>query len=299
MVQVFSEVRRVLTDDGTAWVNLGDSYSGAGRGDKSKDSFIGGSARASAVTKKSGETRIAQGLKPKDLCGIPWRVALALQADGWYLRQDIIWSKPNPMPESVTDRCTKSHEYIFLLSKSPRYYFDQQAIREPASYNTNERQARAKLTDKSQPDALRNGIRTPKAQKVPTGWDTSQGSHNELLGRYPRVKNNSSFDTAMQVMPDTRNKRSVWSVSPHAFPEAHFATFPPKLIEPCILAGSAVGDMVLDPFMGAGTTALVAKNLGRQAVGCELNVEYIEISARRLAQGVFDLEVPHEESNNR
>jgi DNA modification methylase len=189
-------------------------------------------------------------LKPKDIIGIPWRVAFALQADGWYLRQDIIWHKPNPMPESVTDRCTKAHEYIFLLSKSARYYYDYEAVKEPSTcYGTDVR------------SDLGNIRYEGKRTKDTTGKNGQQ-----------------SFVT----INDTRNKRSVWTVSTKPFSEAHFATFPEELISPCVLAGCPEGGLVYDPFMGAGTTAYVAKKLGRHFLGSELNTQYIEIANRRI-----------------
>jgi DNA modification methylase len=213
MLEVFREVRRVLRDDGTVWLNLGDSYASdtkgsGGRSDKQNSNM------GSWYSFKANH-----GLKPKDLCGIPWRVAFALQADGWYLRSDIIWTKPNPMPESVTDRPTRSHEYIFLLAKNQRYYYDAEAISEPFA-------------------------------------DAREG----------------------------RNRRDVWTVNSEPTPEAHFATFPQRLIEPCILAGSREGDLVLDPFLGSGTTGEVCERLGRRWVGLELNCAYLPIARRRTAQ---------------
>ena len=261
MVAVFREVRRVLRDDGTLWLNLGDSYSGSGKGawnvpDERKvnvketyrpnvnPSKIGNTAREAAKTKYAGEDR-NYGLKPKDLIGIPWRVAFALQADGWYLRQDIIWSKPNPMPESVTDRCTKAHEYIFLMSKSARYFYDAAAIAETANY----------------PEGSGN---------IRPGKEVGQAfmeTHENLYKIGPR---------------ETRNKRSVWTVTTQPYSEAHFATFPPDLIEPCILAGCPKSGIVLDPFGGAGTTGLVADRLGRNAFLIELNPEYAAMAESRI-----------------
>jgi DNA modification methylase len=223
MVDVFRLVRELLADDGTLWLNLGDSYvaNGSGQVPQTKQHIGSGFAGPN----RNGST----GLKPKDLVGIPWRVAFALQADGWYLRQDLIWSKPNPMPESVRDRCTKSHEYIFLLSKNERYFYDADAIAEPVS-----------------PSML---------AQIEQGYDGY-----------------------------TRNKRSVWTVTTKPFSGAHFATFPPGLIEPCILAGSRPGDTVLDPFFGSGTVGEVAENLGRKWIGCELHPDYIPLAEKRTAQ---------------
>ena len=211
LVDVFREVKRVLRDDGTLWLNLGDSYSGE-----------------------------------KNLIGIPWKVAFALQADGWYLRQDIIWNKPNPMPESVTDRCTKAHEYIFLLSKSQKYFYEHEVIREPIKWdNAGEMSAPKCGPDRIHGTAIQN-----------------QKTYQEIKGA---------------------NKRSVWTVTTKPYKEAHFATYPPALITPCVLAGSRPGDIVLDPFTGAGTTAMVAKENSRKFIGCELNQEYLEIAKNRIA----------------
>jgi DNA modification methylase len=320
MVEVFREVRRVLRDDGTLWLNLGDSYAGSWGaqakrdtpGEISRNSVRNHPKRARA----SGKIRQAD-LKPKDMIGIPWMVAFALRADGWFLRQDIIWSKPNPMPESVRDRCTKAHEYVFLLSKGPRYYFDAAAISEPASPNTH---ARVAQDVANQAGSLRahGGDLGPRGREGrsmkavvkqrPSGWAEGQGSHGSIhpegrsKGRRvvissPKTtanavgsRNNEDFSGAIsgQVV-DRRNKRSVWTVPTEGFKEAHFATYPPSLIEPCILAGAPKGGVVLDPFGGAGTTGLVADRLQRNAVLIELNPEYAEIARRRLHQdaGMF------------
>lgn len=248
MVEVFGEVRRVLKDDGTLWLNLGDSYTGSANS--------GAAGKQDSIYRGVGlPVKRSDDLKPKDLVGIPWRVALALQADGWYLRQDIIWNKPNPMPESVTDRCTKAHEYIFLMAKSQRYYYDAEAIKEPSA------------------EPWRAGI-----------VEKCFGPSNPV----GTMRN----DTGRQVLrTQDRNRRSVWTVSPAQFSEAHFATFPPKLIEPCILAGAPEGGTVLDPFNGSGTTGLVCIKHQRRYVGIELNPEYVAMSERRLsaaaAQGVL------------
>jgi len=248
LVEVFREVKRVLRDDGTVWLNLGDSYSSGGRTTTTNQSLRG--------DKDYGVTRPkpSKGIKPKDLIGIPWRVAFALQQDGWYLRQDIIWHKPNPMPESVRDRCTKAHEYIFLLSKNPKYYFDNEAIKEDAKF----------------PD----GSNTPKSIKAVDGV---YSKNLQKIGANPK-----------------RNKRSVWTVTTKPFKGAHFATFPMDLIEPCVLAGCPENGTVLDPFGGSGTTGIVASNHNRKAVLIELNTEYIEIARQRIQNqgGLFtDLEI--------
>ncbi len=278
LVIILRELKRVLKKDGVLWLNLGDSYNGSqkGRGDTQRmysQRFVS-SGKVMDVRRKGKPTNV-KSLKPKNLIGIPWRVALALQTDGWYLRQDIIWSKPNPMPEAVKDRCTKSHEYIFLLTKSAKYYYDADAIQEPVSPNTHKRISREnKKTNKTKP-------RTPKAQKVPSGWNTGEGSHDTIIGRYPKIKNNKSFDAALKIMPENRNKRSVWTVATKSYAEAHFAVFPPELIIPCIKAGSREKDIVLDPFGGSGTTADVSKKLGRKCISIELKQEYCELHKKR------------------
>lgn len=247
LVEVFREVRRVLRDDGTLWLNLGDSYANDGK--------WGGSSGGKHTSALHGATKIGRGktttgLKPKNLIGIPWRTAFALQDDGWYLRQEIIWNKPNPMPESVQDRCTKAHESIFLLAKSENYYFDADAIKEPVAAATVSR----------------------LAQDV----DSQMGSD-----RVPGKTNG-----AMKAVgtADERNKRSVWTVATTPYKGAHFATFPTELIEPCVLAGAPAGGLVLDPFFGSGTTGQVAQNLGRTFIGCELNPAYEVLQAERLRQ---------------
>jgi len=247
MVEVFREVKRVLRDDGTLWLNLGDSYNGASTNRSGQNGYNDGRANRSARFSNGG----VEGLKPKDLIGIPWMVAFALRADGWYLRQDIIWHKPNPMPESVTDRCTKAHEYIFLFSKSQKYHFDNEAIKEDSIY-----------------------------AGVTVGY--SEDAKNVKSKDDPKFATRIARDT---LVGEKRNKRSVWTVTTKPYSGAHFATFPPDLIEPCILAGAPEGGIVLDPFMGSGTTAHTALRAGRQYVGCELNGEYIKLANKRLSQG--------------
>lgn len=247
MVEVFRCVWDVLADDGTLWLNIGDSYYNyrPGKGQRLSEQSIA-SQKVSVVDNCPKRGNKLDGLKEKDLIGIPWMLAFALRADGWYLRQDIIWHKPNPMPESVRDRCTKAHEYIFLLSKSERYYFDSDAMKEPAI----------------------------NAGKVGGAFKGRQGSaeyHAQSGGVGSEAKNY-----------EMRNKRSVWSIPVRPYNGAHFATFPPDLIDPCILAGSRPNDIVFDPFMGSGTTAAVAISHGRQYLGCELNPAYKELQDERI-----------------
>lgn len=255
LVAVFREVRRVLRDDGTLWVNLGDSYASGGRGGGGRYMAERGDGAWQGKGDATGWRSAPAGWKHKDLLGLPWRLAIALQDEGWYLRQDIIWHKPNPMPESIKDRCTKAHEYLFLLSKSPRYYFDQGSIREPA---------RAQAAPESA--SRRNSF--ARETKY------TDGEHGQTA-QHRTGRDDVDYD-------ETRNKRSVWTVATASFKGAHFATFPPDLIRPCVLAGSPRGGMVLDPFGGAGTTALVAMQEGRQSVICELNPEYAALARQRL-----------------
>lgn len=250
MVEVFSEVRRVLREDGTLWLNLGDSYA-AGSNNKPNTGILKTQAHYQDGMVRNITRPIPDGYKAKDLLGIPWRVAFALQADGWYLRQDIIWNKPNPMPESVRDRCTKAHEYIFLLAKSERYHFDSDAMKEAA------------IT------AGKIGGFTPRAAiaagKTPSGNMCAEKGCN-------------------YVRKETRNRRSVWSVATRPYKGAHFATYPPDLIRPCVLAGCPVGGLVLDPFNGSGTTGAVAVENGRRYLGIELNAEYIKLAHERIGK---------------
>lgn len=284
MVEVFREARRVIRDDGTLWLNLGSSYAGSGRG--CNENGKQGTNRGTLFNpENSGDVPI--GFKPKDMVPIPWMVAMALQADGWYLRSDIIWHKPNPMPESVTDRPTKSHEYIFLMAKSEKYLYNADAIKERCSdsFLNDSRHETGSTENKERESYLAAGAQDPKGphrlfgkHRKPAGLDTGKGSHGTIHreGRAQDVE-------YTEVKNERRNKRTVWTVPTCPFPEAHFATFPEKLIEPCILAGSKSGDIVLDPFMGAGTTGLVAARLGRRFIGCELNPDYVRMAERRIA----------------
>ena len=283
MVEVFERVRELLADDGVLWLNLGDSYTGsANNGGEGSKTMQG----TQAATGKKLPSKRGDGLKPKDLIGIPWTVALALRAAGWYLRQDVIWHKPNPMPESVTDRCTKSHEYIFLLSKSERYFYDHEAVKEPASPASI---ARWDQDIEGQIGSDRVPGKTNGNMKAVGG----KGGKNAFRGQgHQRDSDTGPANREGRDMQDvgaseTRNKRSVWTVATVPYKGAHFATFPPALIEPCILAGSRPGDVVLDPFMGSGTTAQVAQALGRQWIGCELNTEYAPLQQARTAQAAL------------
>jgi len=253
MVEVFRLVRDVLTDDGTLWLNIGDSYYNyrPGKGSKTypKQTIANNNQDLPEYTSKRGNK--LEGYKEKDLIGIPWMLAFALRVDGWYLRQDIIWHKPNPMPESVKDRCTKSHEYLFLLSKNKKYYYDNESIKVPVKGDWGTR-------------------------------DRTKGKyHNEGTGLQPHSGLTKSYSKA--------NKRSVWSITNKSYKGAHFATYPPELIEPCIKAGSEVGDTILDPFMGSGTTAMVAKMLDRYYIGCELHEDYGNLIQERVPLNITHL----------
>lgn len=263
LVEVFREVRRVLKPDGTLWVNIADSYAGSGKGrlksgEANKITFgkinAGSEGTGSGTLKKTS----ANSCKPKDLIGIPWMLAFALRADGWFLRQDIIWAKPNPMPESVKDRCTKSHEYIFLFSKNHKYYFDGEAIAEP-------------VADSSVARYAQNIEQQKGSNRVP---GKRNGTMKAVL---PRCEN------AHDVRPK-RNKRDVWTVATKPFKWSHFATFPDTLITPCVLAGSKVGGVVLDPFCGSGTTLMVANSFGRNGIGIELNESYEQLIKERIGE---------------
>lgn len=282
LVEVFAEVRRVLRDDGTLWLNLGDSYAGSwGAQGHKTTTGVSGVQIANHPKRASNTGSIKEdGLKPKDLMGIPWRVAFALQADGWYLRQDIIWHKPNPMPESVQDRCTKAHEYIFLLSKSPSYYCDMAAVREPAAASSAARWAQ---NVEAQAGSERVPGKTNGAMKAVGGPLRKSDSTN--ASEVPGASSHGGLHRkGSEREPDERNKRSVWTVATTPYKGAHFATFPTELIEPCVLAGAPAGGVVLDPFFGSGTTGQVAQNLGRAFIGCELNPAYEVLQAERLQQ---------------
>ena len=242
LVEVFKKVRDVMVDDGTLWVNMGDTYYNY-RSDGNYPKQTVSKTNQDLPNFSPARGNKLKGLKSKDLIGVPWLLAFALRKDGWYLRQDIIWHKPNPMPESVKDRCTKAHEYIFLFSKNKKYYYDNEAIKEPAKdWGTRDR--------------------------------TKGKYHNKGTGLSPHTGLNKSYPT--------KNKRSVWSVTNKPYKGTHFAVFPPDLIEPCILAGSKKGDLILDPFMGSGTTAMVSKQLDRHYIGCELHEEYKSLIDSRL-----------------
>lgn len=268
LVGIFAEIRRVLRSDGTVWLNLGDTYHNA-------DKWSGGGANTGKHTRTpNGEVAskavrrrwsALEGLKPKDLVGIPWRVALALQADGWCLRADIIWAKPNPMPESVTDRPTKAHEYIFLLTKSARYFYDADAVREPATYP--------------------NGPNAPDRISSPYGQGFTRRARSGNKARklvVPTRPNDHRGSSMPWEDTNGRNLRDVWTIATEPSRQAHFATMPKALVEPCVKAGSRPGDLVLDPFAGSGTTGVVVLRLGRRFVGIELNPEYAEMARRRI-----------------
>lgn len=292
MVEVFRCVWDVLADDGTLWLNIGDSYARTGGTDRKVSSTAQVGSTRNTMEQMSDRTSKASalGLKDKDLIGIPWMLAFALRADGWYLRQDIIWSKPNPMPESVRDRCTKAHEYVFLLSKSERYYFDHEAIKEPVAASTVARLSQPNLANQAGSDRVpgkTNGnmkaVRSKANSFKREGSKREQAIPGQAVGTHRPDRAESEYDL------DTRNRRSVWTVATRPYKGAHFATFPPALIEPCILAGSRVNDIVLDPFMGSGTTAAVALQHGRQYLGCELNPAYRPLQDARIATSVGPL----------
>lgn len=300
MVSVFREVRRVLRKDGTCWVNLGDSYVTTPPGNKSRPKDADGLyGRKQDLQIGQGEDREAiwacgasTGLPHKNLIGMPWRVALALQADGWILRQDIIWNKPNPMPESVQDRCTKAHEYIFLLSKSPRYHYDADAIAEPLSLASIARLAQDvegqagsdRVPGKTNGSMKAVGGRRAAGNKTNKGaiaYEQGDEKHRTKVGLVAFAEKERQKVEAGDL-DGTRNARSVWSIAATPFKDAHFATFPPELAKRCIKAGCPVGGTVLDPFGGAGTTGLVAQQLGRKAILIELNAAYAQMARDRI-----------------
>lgn len=287
MVEVFRCVRDVLSDDGTLWLNIGDSYARTGGTDRKVSASAQVGSTRNTMKQMSDRTSKASelGLKDKDLIGIPWMLAFALRADGWYLRQDIIWHKPNPMPESVRDRCTKAHEYLFLLSKSEKYYFDNEAIKEQAASSSIKRWAQdvegQRGSDRvpGKTNGTMKAVGGPRSRRDSFKRDDSKRAGaipGQAHGTHRPDRDESNWDL------EKRNKRSVWTVATRPYKSAHFATFPPALIEPCILAGSRVDDIVLDPFMGSGTTAAVAIQHGRQYLGCELNESYGVLQQERI-----------------
>jgi len=289
MVEVFGLVRELLADDGVLWLNLGDSYaSNPASGGRQSAAMTGGEH------KRTPSERLYQrpvGLKPKDLIGIPWRVAFALQEAGWYLRQDIIWHKPNPMPESVTDRCTKAHEYLFLLTKSERYFWDAQAMQERAEHGPPGNKTHRHTTLAEAGDPFFTGksglVAYAERQRSKRRQDSTNASAVPGATEHSGLHREGS-----EREPATRNRRSVWTVPTVPYSGAHFATFPPALIEPCILAGSRTGDVVLDPFGGSGTTAQVAQALGRKWILCELNDAYRPLIDVRVSQPSLDFQQP-------
>ena len=248
LVEVFRECKRILRDDGTLWVNIGDSYNGNAPNRSGQNGYNDGRENRD----KRYSTGGIDGLKPKDLIGIPWMLAFALRADGWYLRQDIIWAKPNPMPESVKDRCTKSHEYIFLLSKSAKYYYDNEAVKEPSAESTLERGK--------------------------YGWNGNVSIDAD--GKERRAQPDTTEQMGERWSPVVRNKRDVWTVTTKPYKGAHYATFNPDLIKPCILAGAPEGGIVFDPFVGSGTTVATAIQLGRKGIGIDLSFKYLQENAK-------------------
>lgn len=323
MVEVFDLCRELLADDGTLWLNMGDSYAGSrGGGAPSELSTLAGNGhrgggpkiKSMVASRRRDDAPIprsdvrVEGLKPKDLVGQPWRLAFALQDAGWWLRQDIIWHKPNPMPESVRDRCTKAHEYLFLMTRSERYYFDTDAIKEPATYGPEPRGVGfGHGTDAE--ERGRGRVRVPgnvNAAKGQAAYEAGDDRHRTKAGLQAYAQkvresvkrgdfngktNELTGREAFRAITEMRNKRSVWTVATQAYAGAHFATFPEALVEPCILAGSRPGDIVFDPFMGSGTVASVAQRLGRRWLGAELNPEYIALQAERTRQPGLVLEV--------
>jgi DNA modification methylase len=290
MTDLFQEVKRVLKPDGVLWLNMGDSYAGSGMGRNADGTHSKGGKQETHRGSFDGELHKAKtppGLKPKDLCGMPWRLALALQASGWYLRADVIWHKPNPMPESTQDRPTKSHEYIFLLTKSEKYFYDNEAIKEPLAESTlND----ARLTRENY-EAGRPERGFPGSPSKGGGLLKPKRSGNKERKPRPGAPegNNKAQAGSVPWEGATRNKRSVWTIATRPFKEAHFATFPEEIPLICIKAGSRKGDLIFDPFNGAGTTGLVALKLERNYIGIELNPEYIAISKKRIEESLGTL----------
>lgn len=305
MVLLFYEIGRVLKPTGTVWLNYGDAYAGQPNGRSAADTKAVGNDDRTFRDKPM--STVGGYLKPKDRMLLPARVAIALQEDGWWVRDEIIWHKPNPMPSSVKDRTTPAHEMIFLLTKSPRYYFDQEAIMEPVSPSTHARMSQdvqnqvgsARANAGGKTNGTMKAVTRGSTEKLKTvgasaalnsstarqveGFNDRWREGRKLAAEGSNIKNKGSFDQALAIMPEKRNKRSVWTVGTEPFSEAHFATFPTALIEPCILAGCPEGGVVLDPFGGAGTTGLVADRLKRNAILIELNPEYVEMARRRIA----------------
>ena len=303
LVEVFAEIHRVLRPDGTVWLNLGDCYAASRSGPVGERSTLNGSRHAPLEDRKAKEAAGRPnrrwsfepwGLKPKDLVGMPWHVAFALQAGGWWLRSDIVWFKSNPMPESVTDRPTKAHEYLFLLTKNARYFWDEAASKEPYRYGRDHHRNIGNAPDSHMPGAPPKHSGLHQGLKTPPGWDTGPGPHDGIpQGRY-RLGNGfkrptrisgglaDGRDERWEADGSGRNIRSVWEINTAPFPEAHFATFPMALPERCIRIGSRPQDLILDPFCGAGTTGVVALRLGRRFIGIELSPEYVEMAKRRI-----------------
>ncbi len=289
VVEVFREVWRVLRKNGTLWLTMGDSYAHTGASGGSSPDGPRAPRAQDRHAQEMMKYRVPDGLKPKDLCMMPARVALALQADGWWLRSDIVWSKPNPMPESVTDRPTRSHEYLFLLTKAARYYYDADAIREPFAPSSIARISQATFNSQtggpkdprnggegSRNRSARQGLENLKERwdRKPSGWNSAH-DESDLKGRIPQ---GDGYDKGVGA-----NNRSVWEIATEPYPEAHFATFPQKLVEPCVLAGCPTEGTVLDPFAGSGTVAYVAQRLGRRSIGIDLSAEYLALAETRLA----------------
>jgi len=320
MVEVFDLCRELLADDGTLWLNMGDSYAGSrGGGAPSEASTLAGNGHRGGGPKIRGMTASrrrddapiprsdvrVEGLKPKDLVGQPWRLAFALQDAGWWLRQEIIWHKPNPMPESVQDRCTKAHESLFLMARSERYYFDADAIKEPATYGptpTGVGFGHGYDEDPKPRVRVPGNVNPAKGQAAYEAGDDRHRTKAGLQAYAAKVRESvkrGGFDGKTNALPgreafraitEMRNRRSVWTIATKPYKGAHFATFPEALVEPCILAGSRPGDIVLDPFMGSGTVASVAQRLGRRWLGIEINPEYIALQAERTRQPGLILE---------